>query len=152
MAMGGSTSFLTPQQRAGRIARHKRERNARYATRLLVVLWHDQGVSFQEIARRLFLDPPTPSAWVDTFRQGGVPALLSDDHKPYDGKRTPQQRQQLDAQVGPNIFLDVMPVILHVHEPFGVRFSRGGIRDLLHRLGFTYRKAALAPGKADPEK
>ena len=150
--MGASAAFLTPQQRIELIARHKRERNARYTVRLLTVLWRDEGVSFQEIARRLFLDPKTPSDWADTFRQNGVDALLSDDYKPYEGKLNPSQTRQLDAYVAQNIFLDVGPVILYVQEQFGVVFTRGGMRDLLHRLGFTYKKASLTPGKADPEK
>jgi len=149
--MSTDIPFLSHQQRAELIVRHKRERNARYATRLLTVLWRDEGVTFQEIARRLFLDPKTPADWTDTFKQHGVDALLSDDYKPYEGKLTPEQQQQLDAHVDSTILLDVGPAILYAAEHFGVVFTRSGMRDLLHRLGFTYKKASLTPGKADPE-
>lgn len=151
IGMSADARLLTPQQRAELIARHKRERNARYADRLKTVLWRDEGVTFQEIARRLFLDPKTPADWTDTFKQQGIDALLSDDYKPYDGKLSPEQRRQLDAYVDSAIFLDVGPVILYAAEQFGVVFTRSGMRDLLHRLGFTYKKASLTPGKADPE-
>jgi transposase len=146
------TPFLTPPQRTELIARHKRERNARYATRLLAVLWRDEGVSFQEIARRLFLDPKTPSDWTDTFCQNGIDALLSDDYKPYEGKLNPSQRQQLDAYVSRHIFLDVGPILLYAQEKFDITFTRSGMRDLLHRMGFVYKKAAVSPGKADAQK
>ena len=149
--MTADAPFLTPQQRTELIARHKRERNARYATRLLALLWRDEGVAFQEIARRLFLDPKTPADWTDTFKQHGIDALLSDNYKPYEGKLSPQQRQQLADHVDSAIFLDVGPVILYAAEQFKVVFTRSGMRDLLHRLGFTYKKASLTPGKADPE-
>ena len=110
--MNPATSFLSPQQRADLIARRKRERNARYAERILVVLWHDGGISYQEIAHRLFLDPKTPAEWVRSFRRGGAGALPPDNYKPYEGKLDPQQRQQLDAHVGQHIFMDVSPIIL----------------------------------------
>jgi transposase len=149
--MEATAPLLTPEQRTALIARHKRERNARYADRLKTVLWRDEGVPFQEIARRLFLDPTTPSDWVQAYRQGGTDALLSDDYQPYEGKLTPSQLRQLDAYAGQHIFLDVGPLLLYVQDEFGVSFTRSGMRDLLHRLGFTYKKAALSPGKANPQ-
>ena len=47
----------------------------------------DQGVTFQKSARRLFLGPKPLIDLAETFKQYAVDALLSDDDKPYDGKR-----------------------------------------------------------------
>jgi transposase len=40
----------------------------------------------------------------------------------------------------------------HIEKTYGVKFSIVGVAKLLHRLGFTYKKPKLIPGKADPAK
>jgi transposase len=38
------------------------------------------------------------------------------------------------------------------YQQFNVRFTPSGMRDLLHRIGFEYKKADHVPSKADPEE
>jgi hypothetical protein len=37
----------------------------------------------------------------------------------------------------------------YVQQTWNVAYSESGIRQLLHRLGFVYKKPKLIPGKAD---
>ena len=150
--MGVSGHFLSSHQRGDLLARHRRERNARYADRIKTVLLLDDGRSYEEIARILFLDDETARRYAKTFIESGIDVLLSDKYKPYEGKLDCTQCHQLRAYVATHLFLDVLPVILYVTEQFGQVFTRSGMRDILHRLGFVYKKAARVPGKADPEK
>ena len=47
---------------------------------------------------------------------------------------------------------DSKALIGYVKDNYGVEYSNTGIVDLLHRLGFTYKKPKVIPGKADAEK
>ena len=40
----------------------------------------------------------------------------------------------------------------YVQQTWDVAYSESGIRQLLHRLGFVYKKPKLIPGKADAER
>ena len=42
-------------------------------------------------------------------------------------------------------------IIRYIEQRFGVRYSISGITDLLHDMGFSYKKPKVVPGKADPE-
>lgn len=143
---------LTPKQRSELIARHRRERSSRYADRIKTILWRDEGVSHAEIARRLFRDEDMVRHYERVFRERGLDALLSDNFKAYDGKLERHQEKQLYDYVATHLFLDVAPIQAYVYEQFHVFYSASGMRELLHRIGFTYKKTSHAPGKADEAK
>jgi len=44
----------------------------------------------------------------------------------------------------------VKSVIAYIDKQYGVRYSISGVTDLLHRLGFSYKKPTHVPGKQDP--
>lgn len=146
------THFLSPYQRSELITFHHKERNARYADRIKTILWLDEGLTISEIAHLLFLNAKTPRYWEKVYHEQGLNALISDDYKPYTGKLTSEQKQELFLYLSKHLFLDVGPIIEHVKSEFGVTYSISGMRDLLHSIGFTYKKPAHVPGTADPEK
>ena len=41
----------------------------------------------------------------------------------------------------------VKAVIAHIYKQYKVRYSASGVTDLLHRLGFSYKKPTHVPGK-----
>ena len=48
------------------------------------------------------------------------------------------------------ILPDAKSVIAHIGKLYGIRYSVSGVTDLLHRLGFSYKKPTHVPGKQDP--
>ncbi len=50
-----------------------------------------------------------------------------------------------------NFFLSTKEVISYVKNKFKVTYSISGMNNLLHRLGFTFKKAKGVPGKAKKE-
>lgn len=150
--MGRLTVSLASTQRSELIARHRRERSSRYADRIKTILWRDEGVSHAEIAHRLFRDEDMVRHYERVFLERGLDALLSDNFKPYDGKLDCHQEKQLYDYVANHLFLDVGPIQAYAFEQFGIVYSSGGMRELLHRIGFTYKKASHAPGKVDEGK
>ena len=78
--------------------------------------------------------------------------LINDE---YLGKRSMlsgEDLKVLDFDLQKKIFLTTREVIAHVWGRFGVKYSRGGITELLHRLGYSFKKPKGVPGKARREE
>ena len=52
-------------------------------------------------------------------------------------------RQYLEEHILP----DAKSVIAHIDNQYGVHYSVSGVTDLLHRLGFSYKKPTHVPGR-----
>jgi len=63
-----------------------------------------------------------------------------------------EQRQQLVDYLQSHLCLTAKQVAHYVQQTCQVTYSESGITQLLHRLGFVYKKLKLIPGKADAER
>ena len=75
--------------------------------------------------------------------------MINDD---YLDKRTMLSEKEikiLDKDLQEKIFPDTKAIIAHIKGKFRVKYSRGGMTNLLHRLGFSFKKPKGVPGKAD---
>lgn len=73
---------------------------------------------------------------------------------PLPGKKsrlTVEQQEVLKLELKTRIYNTAGQVIAWVEEQFKVSYSLRGMHTLLKRLGFTYKKNRLMPGKANPE-
>ena len=144
--------FLTSEQRNELIAAHRPNQKARYADRIKTILLLDDGYSTDQISRILLLDETTIRKYLASYQNGGLPVLTSDNYQPYVGKLSEEQEIELYEYVAERLFLDVYPIIAWTYQKFTARFSPSGMRDLLRRIGFVYKKADHVPAKADPEE
>jgi hypothetical protein len=64
---------------------------------------------------------------------------------------TVEQKEVLKIELKTRIYNTAGQVIAWVEEQFKVSYSLRGMHTLLKRLGFTYKKNRLMPGKANPE-
>jgi transposase len=144
--------LLTSEQRDELIAEHRNQRQRRYADRIKALLMLDDGYPVEEIAKILLLDESSVRRYLAAYQQSGLSALTSDNYQPYTGKLTEAQEVELYTYASENIFLDVEPIIAWTCQKFNVSFTSSGMRDLLHRIGFVYKKADHVPSKADPEE
>ena len=62
-----------------------------------------------------------------------------------------EQQEVLRIELKTRIYNTAGQVIAWVEEQFKVPYSLRGMQTLLKRLGFTYKKNRLMPGKANPE-
>ena len=141
--------FLTKKQRKELLSELKLERLRRYAERIKVILLLDDGETYKNISKFLFLDEGTIANYRRRYKEGGLEELINDN---YFGKRTMLSEKEmkiLDKDLQEKIFQDTKAIIAHVKGKFRVKYSRGGITDLLHRLGFSFKKPKGVPGKAD---
>lgn len=144
--------FLDANQRTEILFRHRCEKDACLADRLKTILLLNEGYSFEQIAKILFRDDQTLRNYLGKFEKGGLEALLSDKYTGYSGCLTEEEKRNLTEHLEAYTYLDTAPIIDYVEFTFAKKYTPSGMRDLLHRLGFTYKKTSHVPGKADAEK
>lgn len=144
--------FLTDGQRASLITAHRAEKVRRHADRIKAILCLDNGMSYAEIARILLLDDSTVRDYERQYRGEGLPALLSDAYRGGAAKLTGAQERELDAHLEAHLYSTAAEICNHVQETCGVAYTVDGMRHLLQRLSFVFKKTKLVPGKADAEK
>ena len=144
--------FLNTSQRLAIIKTHRFEKNAGHADRLKAILLLDDGYTFEQISKILLIDDQTARNYLNRFQEGGTENLLSDKYAGYSGWLTKEEERKLAEHLEEHTYLDTAPIIDYVEFTFGKKYTPSGMRDLLHRIGFTYKKTSHIPGKADIEK
>ena len=112
----------------------------------------DDGETYKNIAKFLFLDEGTIANYRKRYKNGGLEGLIDDN---YSGKKTMLTEEEmtiLDAGLQERVFLTTDAVIAHVKKKFGVKYSRSGMTALLHRMGFSFKKPKGVPGKANKDE
>ena len=131
---------------------HRSLRDKRQADRVKAVLALSKDWSAAQIAEILLFDEKTTRHYFDRYQQGGLQALLEDNYSGAESRLDEHQMSELDAYLEEHILPDAKSVIAHIDNQYGVGYSVSGVTDLLHRLGFSYKKPPHVPGKQDPVK
>jgi transposase len=142
-------TILSAEERKDLLVRHKRERDGRVKDRVKAVLLRDDGMSYSEIARVLFLSDEGVRQQVEDYltkngklqpENGGSQARLSDEHV-----------KKLEAHLEEQVYVRTCDIVEYVKETFGVAYSVRGLTKWLHQHGFTYHKPVGVPAKANGE-
>lgn len=128
---------------------HKQTREKRLADRIKAVLYVHFGLSYEEIAKLLMFDEVTVRRYCTQFKEKGVDGLLEYRYTGGQTRLTTNQEAQLKVFLRDTTKRTAKEVVDYVEKVYGVRFSVIGITKLLHRLGFTYKKPKMVPGKVD---
>ena len=140
--------FLTESEKQTLKAKHKEERDKRVCDRIKAVLLHDKGWAYEQIAEALLLNDETVRLHIHDY-------LSSRKLKPENGgsseKLTEVQRQQLLSHLEKHTYLYVKDIIVYVKASFGVTYTVPGMTIWLKTHGFSYKKPAVVPGKANLE-
>lgn len=145
-------SLLVPEEREILIEAHRAEQNKRQADRIKTILHLDEGKTYEEIARLLFLDDSTIRRYEMKYGEGGLNTLLEDDYKGGISSLSARQEEELNARLRLNLYHCAKDVSEYVRQKYGILYTPEGMVHLLHRLGFSYKKTKQVPGKADPER
>ncbi len=144
--------FLKPHERKELLAELKIERARKYADRIRVILLLDDGETYADISKFLFLDEGTIANYRKRYKNGGLEELINDFYKGKRSALSEKEQRALASDLQSTIFSSTKSIISHVKKKFGVQYSRGGMTELLHRLGFSFKKATPIPGKAERKK
>ena len=81
-----------------------------------------------------------------------MPALQKHEAGGSDAALDEEQRQALDIHLQAHLYLTAKEVAHTVEQTWQVAYSESGMTQLLHRLGYVYKKPKLIPGKADADR
>jgi len=131
---------------------HRSLRDKRQADRVKAVLALSKGWSAAQVAEILLFDEKTSRKYFEYYQQGGGQALLDDNYSGAEPKLDEHQMRELERYIEAHLLPDAKSVIAHIYKQYKVRYSVSGVTDLLHRLGFSYKKPTHVPGKQDTAK
>jgi transposase len=145
-------ALLSAKERLKLIKTHKKESKQRYADRIKTILLLDSNWPIIKITEALLLDENTIRNYKERYESGGLEGLCSDAYQGRPCSLNEKELVRLEKELRANIYLTTKEVIIFVKETFGIEYSQGGMANLLHRIGFSYKKPDIVPGKADAEK
>jgi len=143
---------LTAKQIAALRALHRIQRDKRLADRIKAIVHLGNGWSVKEVADALLIDEKTVYLWLGKYQRGGKEALLAMDYHGKSSFLTDEQQEELATHLDENTYLTSKEIRLYIKKKYSVGYSPAGVKDLLHRLGFSYKKPKHVPGKLDYAK
>ncbi|TDN37828.1 IS630 family transposase [Hymenobacter sp. UV11] len=140
---------LTPAERAQLQQWQKQRRDNDGYVKVTVVLLLDKGRSAGSIADDLGLDQATVYRYAAAFTELGLAQYLAHEQPGYWGLLTSAQLAHLCQQVNAQLYTDCKALQDWLLRTYRVAYSRSGLTDLLHRLGFTYKLTTPVPCQAE---
>jgi transposase len=141
--------FLTPSEREELRARHKKERDGRVRDRIKAILLSDSGWSARKIAEALLI---SDQAVCDHLEDYKTFQKLKPENGGSEEKLSKEQSDQLETHLREHTYLYVKDILEYVQATFKETYTVAGMTNWLKRHGFSYKKPAVVPGKADKEK
>lgn len=142
-------NFLSENEREQLKAQHRKERDRRICDRIKAVLLYDKGWSISAIAEALLLSDDAIRHHISEYQ-----ALKK--LKPENGgsvsKLSLEQSRTLIEHLRIHTYLYVKDIIAYVQSTMKVPYTVPGMCDWLKRHGFSYKKPAIVPGKANAEQ
>lgn len=145
-------SFLTQGQVLILKTAHKLQKEKRLADRIKAILYLNYGLTVVETAKLLMIDEVTLYRWKDKFLESGIDGLLEMKYSGGQSKLTVVQEQQLKKYFQIHTTPTISAVVDHIKIRYNINYSLIGATKLMHRLGFSYKKPKIVPGKSDSEK
>ncbi|CCB89742.1 IS630 family transposase [Simkania negevensis] len=144
-----SPMTLGDLERAQLTLQHKKERDGRIRDRIKAVLLHDKGWSLRQIAEALLSSDEAVRNHLQDYDSS---RKLRPENGGSKEKLSRQQSERLELHLQKHTYLYVKDIIAYVEAVFEISYTVRGLRDWLQRHGFSYKKPAIVPGKANKEQ
>ena len=129
----------------------KKSSNPSRAYKINAVILLGSDWTLARVKEALLIDDETLRSYVRKYQESGIKGLLATNYKGSKPNLVESQIDTLKDELESNIHLTTKSVIDYVSKNFNVVFSLSGMRDLLHRIGYEYKKPKLVPGNPDIE-
>lgn len=143
-----STDRLTALRAAHKLAKITSSRNA-YKINAIILL--GQKWTLEEVSNALLLDTETLRGYITRYKKGGLKFLVKNN---YEGKLSflnKSNQKKLIKHLEKNLYRRTSEIITYINKEFSVKYSPSGLKKILHKLGFTYKKPKLVPAKLDEQ-
>lgn len=143
--------FLSEAQVREYKTMHKRSKSFRERDRIKAILMLNAGYTYGQVGELLLMDEDSIRRWHNEYQTGGMENLLADRYEGGETKLSMEEQKQVSDYLGNHICLSAKEVCHYVEKHYGKKYTFKGMTDLLHRLGFAYKKPKHLPGKANRE-
>ncbi len=130
-------------------ANHKKERDKRICDRIKAVLLINEGYTYEQVAKILLVDDDTVRRHIQEYL---TCEKLKNNNKGSESKLNKQQTVELISYLQNNTFMNVKPIIKHVKDKYGIKYSKSGMTTWLNEHGFSYKKPHPVPAKFNNQK
>ncbi len=144
--------FLTKKEEQAIIACHRLQKDKRIADRLKTILHLNDGYRFDEISRLLLLFDNTIRKNYKVYVAHGLSGLLTYNYVKPLSYLSEIEMQKLDLHLQSKMYTHSKGIRHYIEKTFGVTYTVEGVRALLERLNYVYKKTKHLPGKGDLEK
>lgn len=145
-------NLLTPVQITSLRLAHRQTRDKRLADRIKAVIALSEGHEYAEVAAILLLDETTLRRYVERFKEVGIDGLLECRYAGGASDLTTTQQEELSRYLEQNTFVSAQAVSTFIKVKYQLSYTPNGVTKLLHRLGFSYKKPRVIPGKVNLER
>jgi transposase len=144
--------FLTTQEELAIIRSHRIEKDKRIADRLKTILILNKGFSFLEVSELLLLDENTIRGTYELYITQGLQSVLSFNYVSGLSYLSTSEIAELEKHLEAKMYFHSKDIRHYIEKKYGVVYTVEGVRGLLKRLNFVYKKTKHIPGKGDLEK
>jgi transposase len=143
---------LSNSQRSELQRLYKRSTERRVAERIQAILLLADGRNIVDVASILRISKKTIKRWIAIFVNHGIDELCNLKYENSGAHSNLNSEQQLELKVYVESGIhSTKDVLTWVEQRFGVVYTESGIVKLLGRLGYSYKKPAQVPSKADAD-
>ena len=128
---------------------HRNQRSKKLADRIKAVYLLGSDWAVADICKALLLDENTIYRYYDIYQSEDIKGLLKTKHKGREQQLTDKEQCELDKYLEDFPCRTTKQVIDYVRGEYDVEYSVSGMNALLKRMGYTYKKPRVVPGKAD---
>ncbi len=145
-----SSKILNQDQRNHLLSQIKQAKKIDEYKRLCCILSFDTGTSVKDIANQLFLPQSTVYYYLGEFLNENKTS--GNDRTGRNESLSEDQIKDLISHLENKTYLKCEPIIAFILDQYGVLYSKSGVKKLLHRYNFVYKKPIKVPAKLDAEK
>ena len=144
--------FLSKKEEQELISCHRLEKDKRIADRLKTILALNNGYSYEEVSNLLLLDENTIRNNYQLFTEQGLSDLLTFNYVKPLSYLSEDELEELDKHLQGKMYLHSKDIRHYIEKTYKVRYTLEGVRALLERLNYVYKKTKHLPGKGDLKK
>ena len=111
-----------------------------------------KGFTYPQIKEILLLDERTLNRYKHIYQEQGIDGLVANNYQGRQSALSDEQIELLKTELRLRLYPTAEAVCDYVKKTFHVRYSAKGMVALLHRIGFSYKKTTIVPGKIDTDK
>lgn len=110
------------------------------------------GLSAEDVAKFLNVHISTVYRYAKSYSRISLSDFIATNYNGYWGNLSSIEISVLRKELKQTVYTDAKSIAEYIYERFCVRYTAGGVVDLLNRIGFTYKKTKEVPCERNIEK